>query len=192
VPISSAVTSDARNSTRYPTRKQQTSCDMQPTACIMQTDKLHTQCAVALTVAGSATCRTVADVDIAWEFTADNSKVKVIHNSTTALRPDAPLAGRTDRFLGASTHNPTHRRVHARAHTPIHAHPICKRAHVHTCIHAGTHARTHARMYTHAHACTHTQVTATAVGDGWIGVGLGGPPKGGLEGGMVGGKPERP
>ena len=152
------------------------------------TDKLQTQCAGALTVAGSATCRTVAGVDIAWEFTADKSKVKVIHNSTTALRPDAPLASRTDRFVGATTHNATHRRVHARAHTPIHAHPTRKRAHVHTCIHAGTHA--HARM--HAHACTHTQVTATAVGDGWIGVGLGGPPAGGLEGSMVGGKPERP
>jgi hypothetical protein len=84
VPISSDVTSDARNSTRHPARKQQTSCDMQPTACIMQKDKLQTQCAVALTVAGSATCRTVAGVDITWEFTADKSKVKVIarfHNS---------------------------------------------------------------------------------------------------------------
>ena len=137
-------------------------------------------------------CRTVAGVDIAWEFTADKSKIKVIHNSTTALRPDAPLASRTDRFLGASTHNPTHRRVHARTHTPICSTYIPPAARARAHMHPRRHARTHARTYTHAHACTHTQVTATAAGDGWIGVGLGGPPAGGLEGGMVGGKPERP
>ena len=118
------------------------------------TDKLQTQCAVALTVAGFATCRTVAGVDIAWEFTADKSKIKVIHNSTTALRPDAPLASRTDRFVGASTHNPTHRRVHARAHTPIHVHPTRQRAraHMHPRRHAlsRTQARTQARMHAHA------------------------------------------